>query len=144
MLWEARCAFKNTSSCTNIHFFKWSFASEGWVLKIFPGYCLWKVMYMGIVADNRISVLFLRLCFLLLLALLKNLCNSLMQPLAAIIRSEKAWETQSRLEENLMLKIGKSIEQPDPVRCPCPWQGGWTRCPLKIPSNPACFVIVKF
>jgi len=21
-------------------------------------------------------------------------------------------------------------------RCPCPWQGGWTRQSLKVPSNP--------
>lgn len=46
----------------------------------------------------------------------ENLSNSLMQSLTAIIRSEKAWETQSRLGENLMLKIGKSIEQPDSVK----------------------------
>lgn len=73
-------------------------------------------MYLGIVADNWIFCVVPKVVIFTSAGISENLSNSLMQPLAAIIRSEKAWETQSRLGENLMLKIGKSIEQADPVK----------------------------
>jgi len=63
------------------------------------------------------------------------------------LRGVKHWNTLPRdvVEapslETFKARLDRALSNLDSCRCPCSVQGGWTRRPLKVPSNPKHSVI---